>query len=701
VNMSAKKLDLPQHIINFRELYTGYFHEAPQVPHNLLNNNVMEPVIINEEHVRPYIENLLKTNPGIIHYRELLTELYVTNRELLYLDQFITYYNYVKLKAKSKITVSLQDYCKKHYYNLFCLNSLAKSLEKDDYSYSQLFKVYTDSMYTTLNLVYTKPNTDNIKNVNWISAHGLYDSKLCIVPDDVIILLKTPFNKYGIGKHDVITDYYETFDKLRTNKDFLRNPTCYLRTHPHYKNSVLYYPGQIINNWLIYYEMGEETEDGGFGYFNTQRHKLSTIVEPGVFNGLITLFTDPEKYAKIKGKLIIISGCRGMDHQSASVKEVEMIYRTEFITHTLNSSTCMSYPMENYGKNNTHIQHNYLRWHSSVPLLGEKNTNPYHTTDINHKVVLDPVLSIRGGTKINTIKKHHIKGSNNAFNKHIARLSKKITTVNSEIRLNSILVQKRDIIINKLREIFNTAKFSKISIQKIKSIFDHNLFPYVTTDSVSGKQISTDTIYTVNITRYLEIINHVIKNIQYFTLTDRKNNTSGWNQAIAKLMISAYKSVLSRLNDMVDIDGNPQIIADGVLAVIKSIQKLNTSDGGITEYVHVIIQSTILSFIKRLHTKKPDYTDTVLSLLFDNIAIDYASYFVGKTHNTLNVLTASMLHVTTFIISEILNSSSPDTIKLLRPDIRKINSLIDMYSKQELYNNYIYKHLKPTLIKYQ
>ena len=145
-----------------------------------------------------------------------------------------------------------------------------------------------------------------------------------------------------------------------------------------------------------------------------------------------------------------------------------------------------------------------------------------------------------------------------------------------------------------------------------------------------------------------------------------------------------------------DIDGNPQIIADGVLAVIKSIQKLNTSDGGITEYVHVIIQSTILSFIKRLHTKKPDYTDTVLSLLFDNIAIDYASYFVGKTHNTLNVLTASMLHVTTFIISEILNSSSPDTIKLLRPDIRKINSLIDMYSKQELYNNYIYKHLKPT-----
>ena len=46
------------------------------------------------------------------------------------------------------------------------------------------------------------------------------------------------------------------------------------------------------------------------------------------------------------------------------------------------------------------------------------------------------------------------------------------------------------------------------------------------TDSVSGKQISTDMIYTVNITRYLEIINHVIKNIQYFTLTDRKNNTT-------------------------------------------------------------------------------------------------------------------------------------------------------------------------------
>ncbi len=694
--MAEKKLDLPQHIINFRELYAGYFHESPQDPHNSLNNNVMEPVIINEDHVRPYIANLLKLHPGISHYRELLTKLYVTNRELLYLDQFITYYNYVKLKEKSKITVSLQDYCKRHYYDLICLNSLAKSLEKHDYSYSQLLKVYTDSLYTTLNLVYTKPNTDNITDINWISAHGLYDSKLCIVPDDVIILLRTPFNKYGILKKQDITDYHETFDKLRTNKDFLQNPTCYLRTHPHYKNSVLYYPGQIINNWLINYESEEETDDGGFGYYNTQRHKLSTIIEPGEFNGLITLFTDPEKYAKIKGKLIIISGCRGMDHQTAPVKETEMIYRTEFITHTLNTSTCISFPTADYGKNNKHIQHNYLRWHTIVTHANEKNTNPYHNTDVNHKLVLDPVLSIRGGAKINTIKKHHIKGSNNAFNKHIARLSKKITTVNSEIRLNSILVQKRDIIINKLREIFNTAKFSKISIQKIKSIFDHNLFPYVTADSIPEMQISTDTIYTINITRYLEIINHVINNIQYFTLTDSNNNVNSRNKGITKLMISAYKSVLSRLNDMVDIDDNPKIIADGLLAVIKSIQKLNT-----TEYVHVIIQSTVLSFIKRLHTKRPDYTDKVLSLIFDNITIDYASCFVGKAHNTLNIQAARMLHVTTFIISEILNSSTLETIKLLKPYIQKINFLIDMYSKHELYNTYIYKHLKPILNKYQ
>lgn len=300
-----------------------------------------------------------------------------SNRQLLYLDQYINFYNTYHQSPITdkendppdfKTLGSLSSFFSKDKTNApinFKLNILHKTIlghsaelknndsELPDKIIQRCTKIYKDNLLSALELILKKINETYTCNINTdgsgiglICSHGsIHESKgILIVPDDVIIAFVTPLNKYGYQEANIPKRFLNTLDNYRNNTNFLRNPACYLRTNNCFKNTVYFYPGQLIPNYVFTTNTVKDVKYHGFytddAIVNQRDIIFTDIGDNNYYANLYFLFY--YNYDEIKGKIIYIHCCRKCDLDVNS-SAVELLYRYEHITTYINMSRCLAF----------------------------------------------------------------------------------------------------------------------------------------------------------------------------------------------------------------------------------------------------------------------------------------------------------------------------------------------------------------------
>ena len=349
------------------------------------------------------------------------------NRDLLYIDQFVNfyiqYYNHIlktlQLKKYSLSDIDITNYFNpdtKQNYKLPVLNTVCAGIASRrnatnlSGTINKNFKVaelklqnvdlYKTDVLAKLKEVLIYPNAFKC-NINTegngigiLLAHGTPASEFLIVPQNVIIAFITPVNNYCYQESDKHKTLLTLLKDYRTNEHFLKNPACYFRNNNCLKNTVYFYPGQLIPNYEFSIMIGKDIETLGF-YTSDETNLRDEIFETTtpIINARLTSLYDlfyikPEK---INNKIIFISCCRKYDIDFKP-EFVEFMYRYEHIITYLNMAKCAALALDNKQdisctSNKTH--------HFKYPLYNNaKNTEESKLSGLN-KLFYDSALSYK------------------------------------------------------------------------------------------------------------------------------------------------------------------------------------------------------------------------------------------------------------------------------------------------------------------
>lgn len=299
------------------------------------------------------------------------------NRQLLYLDQYINFYNtYYKSPITDKefdppdfkTLDSLSSFFSKDKTNVpinfklnilqqTILNCLSEGKKNSKALANDIIQMYTknykDQLLAELKTLLKKIDDSYTCNINTdgtgiglICSHGSIHEKLglLVVPDNVIIAFVTPLNKYGYQEDNIPERLFSILNKYRNNNNFLKNPACYFRESNCLKNTVYFYPGQLIPNYVFTTNTVKDVKYHGF-YTDDANTNLRDIIFTNIgdnnyYANLYFLFY--YNYDEIKGKIIYIHCCRKCD-LDANSSTVELLYRYEHIMTYINMSRCLAF----------------------------------------------------------------------------------------------------------------------------------------------------------------------------------------------------------------------------------------------------------------------------------------------------------------------------------------------------------------------
>jgi hypothetical protein len=266
-----------------------------------------------------------------------------SNRLLLYLDQFIYFYN----KNINTLNEFISPEIKENYKLPILISIIA--LKKNNNSSAELYKKKLLDEIKKIMISFEKPRY--IKDIHLMNTHGgmPYEPEILIVPDNVIIAFITPLNKFSYQRntHDVLL---KILSNLTNDNSFLNNPACYMRNDECFEYTNYYYPGQKIINHLFSYNTEKEYEKIYYGLYNSASEKINDFYyninkDEWGFDKFITLkhiFEDEEKLNIIKNKILYIKCCRKCDLYLDNTK-VEFFYRYEHMINYLNMSNCIAF----------------------------------------------------------------------------------------------------------------------------------------------------------------------------------------------------------------------------------------------------------------------------------------------------------------------------------------------------------------------
>ena len=390
--LKIKNLEYKEKILDFKIRFEHFFKA----------HDKLEDFEVSDKMIQAY---LLKNGfVGIAADKWL--RIFKSNRHLLYLDQFITFNYFTVLYPE----LTINDFIGKYYYDLY----IAKKIKKPgSHKISTLKKKYSHEIYKTLEKLISQfqigANTQNISDTAIIQAHGRIDlsTSYCIVPQNVIIAFTTPFNKYPNIKTNPLNIIDAMFEitnyEIQTNTKFLSNPACSFRSDNCLKNTVYYYPGQIIPNYDLTFNISRPEElDFGFYTDNTTNNPTAIFEKMGSFfqTSICDIFN--KSIDAIQNKIIYINCCRYCDNVLDHIT-TEFLYRYEHIITFINMMDCLVLDEKNYNLCELdtfqfvkHISDEY------EPRLSANNTT--------QNMFFDSALSF--AFKENTIKKTMYLGSN-------------------------------------------------------------------------------------------------------------------------------------------------------------------------------------------------------------------------------------------------------------------------------------------------
>ena len=316
-------------IENFKIMFENLF----------ITHDIQEGYSVSDEMIQPYLDN-----NGFTKKLQIWLDIFKNNRFLLYLDQYINFNNYIAFDN----TISIDRFVKEYYYNL----PIAKKIILgDDATYATILTAYSMKIYSELNKLINyqirDDRTREIRDTAFIFTHGELNinTSFCIVPDNVIIGFITPFNKYLINNSStndlLIREVFNiTSQETASNPNFLINPSCSLRYDNCLNQTIYYYPGQLIPNYVF-----ETTSLSKAGFYTDKETNIIDTVFNTEFafnytSSISEIFG--EKYDYIKNKIIYIGSCRKSDIVLSHLA-TEFLYRYEHIISFINMSQCFSF----------------------------------------------------------------------------------------------------------------------------------------------------------------------------------------------------------------------------------------------------------------------------------------------------------------------------------------------------------------------
>lgn len=328
--INTTKTQLQRFRQQFENLFT-YIDEEQQYE---VSDEMIEPYITNPKN------NLLDT-PKI---QDLAMKLYLSHRYLLYLDQFISFIKYL---VKNPDNV-LQDYSYYHYFDLPIASTVLPQITTKGGNLSDITHRYSAEIYKQLEPINAeyKRASRTITDISLICCHGAYSSDtltFCRVPDDVIIAIPTPLNRSQSSNFEN-EFFFEIMEPYRTDPEFLKNPACYLRGDNCLQYTIYYYPGQLIPNIELSYDLSIDWERDSMGFYpnnaqENRRDELFNNVKLTKYSGKLSdLFQN--KLELLKNKIIYINCCRSCD-SDISNDEIEFLFRYEHIINYMNISNCL------------------------------------------------------------------------------------------------------------------------------------------------------------------------------------------------------------------------------------------------------------------------------------------------------------------------------------------------------------------------
>lgn len=315
------------------------FHIFNSIIDNLKRHDEIEIYKVTTTMLNKYI----KVNQ--IKKESMWPEVLISNRYLLYIDQFLNFY---KMRPSR-----LHEFVDKQHnksYKLPILQSLMHAGRDRDRNtdIKTLADIYTTNISIQLETLINRfdMRSVNINEICYIMSHSGYidNPDILIVPNDVIIAFVTPLNKYGYQTKNNHITYANTLNIVKEMPGFFKNPSCFLRQDNCFKHTIYYHPGQMITDVEFSIDTDKDVDYLGFYISKDSKNHRDNIFKK--INKtkyeltLQTLFS--LHYAKIKGKIVYLSGCRKCENP-LNDNVVEFLYRYESILNYINISKCTSY----------------------------------------------------------------------------------------------------------------------------------------------------------------------------------------------------------------------------------------------------------------------------------------------------------------------------------------------------------------------
>jgi hypothetical protein len=463
--------------------------------------------------VLPYIKN--------ITHKENISTTFRTNRHLLYLDQFINFVEITHDKLRHSINTGLTTYIN-HYFVL----PIVKEILSETPTFNDT--AYSNKIYERMNILYNKYyKKRDITDMAIFTCHGGIGNQIdfSIVPENVIIAFTTPFNKFLFTDDTISKRIFEMFKKVASDsaqfQNFLNNPACFLRGDSCMKHTVYYYPGQLIPNIYLSFDMENETDKkediiyiirDSKTYSRKQifKEKDNTkIYEIKISDLLLKIKDDTQSF--LKNKLIYINCCRSAQDELYD-RYIEFLYRYETIISHLNMSYCNTIN-NNIGTNIGNSCHDYTFKKISLNLTKKENSKEKD----NIPFFYDPLLSSKFNESGETIKLH--------MYQDLTKLGTVITVLNN-LKGSAVVHKFAELFIhiskttstNKgdlLVELFT--KVNKNNDELVNYFIENNILAILYEYKTSGKLNETQykKIFENVITIYKEKYSEKFSNVQY------------------------------------------------------------------------------------------------------------------------------------------------------------------------------------------
>ena len=166
------------------------------------------------------------------------------------------------------------------------------------------------------------------KDYNVLMYHGAPSVKMHKLPDNCLLCILTPLNRYGIGHHRELFSF-APYDGL------LNNPMCYARNtyNDLFTDCNIYFGGQYYYDLSLSAEVTKKTHPlyNNWGIYTNQTKTHDRTLPDTTLSKIIDK-------KNLKG-IIIVSCCRSIDTaRSISVNESILMYRYEHMLKNLNKS---------------------------------------------------------------------------------------------------------------------------------------------------------------------------------------------------------------------------------------------------------------------------------------------------------------------------------------------------------------------------